>query len=587
MFITKFYLPIALAVATLVFMIPVAAASAPLSDSDAEYLTHLAEAIGELEESSYLSANQLLSAAYEHRRNDPLAYFLRGVLFLQCGAYADASGAFADAERLGGDPALAAYGQAMCLAGQRSFSPAIRALPRPGALISGTELLVTRAYLSLLENGRANLDSLPQDDRRVMAMKAWVALRQDRAAAEPLLAALLPEDWVGPRLESGVVMGMDPSLPLQPLGSSADAARVSGRDDPSLAGYSGRVRLRASNQATPTATYFLFYVDDSLAGIVNSTPYEITWDTTKFANGVHTIRIRGQNEAGVVVGETTQDVLVNNLAPEEGEPIPGPAAEMVLTAIRDILMLRPSVTWSQYELAQIYEVRNRSDAAMLCYERILAHHPFYRDVAQRWTSLAKFTAMQPVWKGGPGSAGPALTFDDGPNEGTRALLAALRADDLRATFFVVGAQARRNPEMLLAIAEDGHELASHSENHIALNQMDEAGVIRELFGPISVIHALTGKTPRFFRPPGGHLSTEQKEIAARFGLTPVMWTANCGPYEGGPVAKMEEYVASAAAPGAIVLMHNAEATTLRALPGIARSLKARGKPLMTLSEITR
>jgi peptidoglycan/xylan/chitin deacetylase (PgdA/CDA1 family) len=157
---------------------------------------------------------------------------------------------------------------------------------------------------------------------------------------------------------------------------------------------------------------------------------------------------------------------------------------------------------------------------------------------------------------------------------------------VRATFFLVGSQARKRPDLVRAIASAGHELACHSETHRSLAEMDREEIIRELFGPIAAVQEATGRVPRFFRPPGGHLSTEGRRVAAEFGLTPVMWSANCGPYEGGPASGMEQYVASAAA-GSVVLMHNCEATTLEALPGIVSRLRARGLMPCRLSDVLR
>ena len=59
----------------------------------------------------------------------------------------------------------------------------------------------------------------------------------------------------------------------------------------------------------------------------------------------------------------------------------------------------------------------------------------------------------------------ALTFDDGPNANTRAVLAALRSYNIKATFFIVGNMARSHPEILRQIAAEGHLLANHSATH--------------------------------------------------------------------------------------------------------------------------
>ena len=63
----------------------------------------------------------------------------------------------------------------------------------------------------------------------------------------------------------------------------------------------------------------------------------------------------------------------------------------------------------------------------------------------------------------------ALTFDDGPNLHTGEVLDALKQMNIRATFFIVGRQAHRHPEMLARIAREGHLLANHSANHARLS----------------------------------------------------------------------------------------------------------------------
>jgi peptidoglycan/xylan/chitin deacetylase (PgdA/CDA1 family) len=69
-----------------------------------------------------------------------------------------------------------------------------------------------------------------------------------------------------------------------------------------------------------------------------------------------------------------------------------------------------------------------------------------------------------------GSKTVALTFDDGPNENTRGVLDVLRANGVKATFFVVGRMARQHPDILREIAAEGHLLANHSATHAKLGQ---------------------------------------------------------------------------------------------------------------------
>src|ERR1700710_32314 len=68
----------------------------------------------------------------------------------------------------------------------------------------------------------------------------------------------------------------------------------------------------------------------------------------------------------------------------------------------------------------------------------------------------------------------ALTFDDGPNAHTGEVLDALREMNVKATFFIVGNQARRHPDVLARIAREDHLLANHSGTHAYLSSRYDA-----------------------------------------------------------------------------------------------------------------
>ena len=74
----------------------------------------------------------------------------------------------------------------------------------------------------------------------------------------------------------------------------------------------------------------------------------------------------------------------------------------------------------------------------------------------------------------------ALTFDDGPNFHTGEVLDALKEMHVKATFFIVGDKAHRNPQMLARIAREGHLLANHSATHAFLGSSYDANPDRLL-----------------------------------------------------------------------------------------------------------
>lgn len=157
-----------------------------------------------------------------------------------------------------------------------------------------------------------------------------------------------------------------------------------------------------------------------------------------------------------------------------------------------------------------------------------------------------------------GAGGPvALTFNDGPDVTvTPALLDTLARFRVRATFFVVGARAEREPELVRRMAREGHEVESHGYEHRPPAGRPVAEIRADLARSAGVIQRLTGRRPLFFRPPGGQLDPAVVAAAADQGLRIVMWT-NVGA-EHRPDLPREEMAARllrAAYPGAVLMLH--------------------------------
>ncbi len=135
-----------------------------------------------------------------------------------------------------------------------------------------------------------------------------------------------------------------------------------------------------------------------------------------------------------------------------------------------------------------------------------------------------------------GSHKVALTFDDGPSSRTTPrLLDLLKAEGVRATFFLVGGHARKNPSLLARLRAEGHVIGNHSDTHANLTQglysEEPESVIREIQDTHTVIAPyLVGQKHSYFRAPYGawtrqHATTlnEIAELSTYIG--PIYWTA--------------------------------------------------------------
>lgn len=123
------------------------------------------------------------------------------------------------------------------------------------------------------------------------------------------------------------------------------------------------------------------------------------------------------------------------------------------------------------------------------------------------------------------AGGVALTFDDGPHpEGTPAVLEVLARAGVRGTFFVIGEQVRRRPELVARAAAAGHAIALHGDRHRLQLRMSAAAVAEDLKRGVAAIEDATGATPAWHRPPFGIYSPGGLRAARAAGLAPLLWS---------------------------------------------------------------
>jgi peptidoglycan/xylan/chitin deacetylase (PgdA/CDA1 family) len=196
--------------------------------------------------------------------------------------------------------------------------------------------------------------------------------------------------------------------------------------------------------------------------------------------------------------------------------------------------------------------------------------------------------------GGPGlPGGVALTFDDGPHpEGTPAVLDQLAALGWTATFFFLGSQVRRHPDVAAAVVAAGHEVGVHGDEHRNHLWRTGAWVGADLDRALVAIEGVTGVRPRWFRPPYGVLSAGSFRTARRLGLTPVLWTAWGRDWEATTPQRIVGHLREGLRPGATLLLHDSDGTstpgawraTAASLPLLAAELRHRGLAVRPLRD---
>jgi peptidoglycan/xylan/chitin deacetylase (PgdA/CDA1 family) len=120
----------------------------------------------------------------------------------------------------------------------------------------------------------------------------------------------------------------------------------------------------------------------------------------------------------------------------------------------------------------------------------------------------------------------ALTFDDGPHpQGTPRILDILAAHAATATFFVIGENVERHPQLARRVLDAGHAIALHGHVHRLQLRRTATALARDYARGLSAIAEATGATPAFHRPPYGIYSSAGLAIARRSGLRPLLWSA--------------------------------------------------------------
>jgi peptidoglycan/xylan/chitin deacetylase (PgdA/CDA1 family) len=151
----------------------------------------------------------------------------------------------------------------------------------------------------------------------------------------------------------------------------------------------------------------------------------------------------------------------------------------------------------------------------------------------------------------------ALTFDDGPDPNhTPFLLDLFKAAEAKATFFAVGKQLERYPDLAKRIVEEGHDLGNHTYSHPDLTKLDAGQIHEELLKTECIIQHITGQKPRLFRPPYLSYNHQVMEAVKKFGYLTIMISIETNDYKIPGVSSIVDAVMSKLNKGEIVLMHD-------------------------------
>ena len=177
----------------------------------------------------------------------------------------------------------------------------------------------------------------------------------------------------------------------------------------------------------------------------------------------------------------------------------------------------------------------------------------------------------------------ALTFDDGPSAAwTPALLDGLKERGVKATFFLIGENADKNPEIVKRMAEEGHLIGNHTYHHVELTKVSENEARLELADTSAVIVRITGKEPEYMRPPFG---TWQRKLEQDIQMLPVLWTIDPLDWTTENQDEIVNKVVTEAEENDIILLHDCYKSSIEAGLRIVDILQEEGFVFVTVDEL--
>lgn len=181
----------------------------------------------------------------------------------------------------------------------------------------------------------------------------------------------------------------------------------------------------------------------------------------------------------------------------------------------------------------------------------------------------------------------AITFDDGPfGESTAAILDTLKANHVSATFFCIGDRIATQPELVQRMHREGHLVANHSKTHHPLIDFSSSKKwAAEITSVNQQIEVLTGKSPRFFRPPYGVTTPHLAKALQETDMLTIGWNLRSFDTVAGTLEKVLNKIRHQVSPGSILLFHDSASVTVQGLQNVLDLLDQRSLQPVRLDQL--
>lgn len=177
----------------------------------------------------------------------------------------------------------------------------------------------------------------------------------------------------------------------------------------------------------------------------------------------------------------------------------------------------------------------------------------------------------------------AITFDDGPAYGkTETLLTEFEKRDVRATFFLLGELASKQPELVKRTYDMGHTIGSHTYDHKNLKKLDEEQLVYEIDTTNNILKNIIGEDIKFIRPPYGAYN---EKILNNVNMSFILWSVDTEDWKLRDADKIAQFMVENIGDGDIVLLHDIHAETIDGVIKGIDLLKEQGYEFVSLDEL--
>ncbi len=194
--------------------------------------------------------------------------------------------------------------------------------------------------------------------------------------------------------------------------------------------------------------------------------------------------------------------------------------------------------------------------------------------------------LVPIYSVGRDDKLISITFDCAwGTEHTDGILSALKASNVRATFFMVEFWTEKYPQYVKKIDESGCEIGTHSATHSYMSKLNSEEIKKELTSSSEAIKTVTGKDVELFRPPYGDYDDELIKTATELGYYTIQWDVDSLDWKNLSASDIAMRVINGVKSGSIILLHNNGLHTAEAVPIILETLKNRGYTFVPVGEL--